>query len=216
MAYDEHWNDGSPGPIASLPWFASVLRQRQRDIPAEKMIVAIGNYAYDWGRKASPAEERTFEEAVLIAKESEGKPRLDPASLNPTFSTPTMTIAAITSGCSMPRRPSTSWSPCARCSRAASPCGGLAVRIRPCGRCSAGKVRSMPHAPRNWPKFVSPTASTTRARAKILEVTAQPQIGRRTIKFDAQRGLISGERFTAFPSPYVITRHGSAERTGLS
>ncbi|MEF8734164.1 MAG: glycosyl hydrolase family 18 protein [Candidatus Accumulibacter meliphilus] len=49
MAYDEHWADGSPGPIASLPWFARVLRARQRDIAAEKMIVAIGNYAYDWG-----------------------------------------------------------------------------------------------------------------------------------------------------------------------
>jgi spore germination protein YaaH len=49
MAYDEHWADGSPGPIASLPWFARALRARQRDIAAEKMIVAIGNYAYDWG-----------------------------------------------------------------------------------------------------------------------------------------------------------------------
>ena len=32
------------------------------------MIVAIGNYAYDW-EKGHPAEERTFEEAVLVAKE---------------------------------------------------------------------------------------------------------------------------------------------------
>ncbi|MER2542882.1 MAG: glycosyl hydrolase family 18 protein, partial [Candidatus Accumulibacter phosphatis] len=84
MAYDEHWNDSGPGPISSLPWFASVLRQRQRDIPLDKMIVAIGNYAYDW-QKGRPTEERTFEEAVLVAKESEGRIRLDPVSLNPTF-----------------------------------------------------------------------------------------------------------------------------------
>ena len=84
MAYDEHWSSSPPGPIASMAWFASVLRQRQRDIPAEKTIVAIGNYAYDW-QKGGPTEERTFEEAVLTAKESESRIRLDPVSLNPTF-----------------------------------------------------------------------------------------------------------------------------------
>ncbi|MGA2223730.1 MAG: glycosyl hydrolase family 18 protein, partial [Syntrophobacteraceae bacterium] len=84
MAYDEHWASGSPGPIAGLPWFADVLRQRQRDVPAKKMIVAIGNYAYDW-EAGHPAEERSFEEAVLTAKESEGNIALDPVSLNPTF-----------------------------------------------------------------------------------------------------------------------------------
>ncbi|MCC8987051.1 MAG: hypothetical protein LM523_04985 [Candidatus Contendobacter sp.] len=41
-----------------------------------------GNYAYDC-EKGRPAEERTFEEAVLTAKESEGDIPLDPASLNP-------------------------------------------------------------------------------------------------------------------------------------
>jgi len=48
------------------------------------MIVALGSYAYDW-EKGNPAEERTFEEAVLTAKESEGNILLDPTSLNPHF-----------------------------------------------------------------------------------------------------------------------------------
>jgi spore germination protein YaaH len=69
MLYDEHWSTGAPGPISSLPWLAEVLHQRQRDVPAQKMIVAIGNYAYDW-EVGHPAEERSFEEAVLTAKES--------------------------------------------------------------------------------------------------------------------------------------------------
>jgi len=84
MIYDEHWSTGSPGPIASLPWFTEVLNQRQLDIPAEKMIVAIGNYTYDW-EMGHPAETRTFEEVVLIAKKSESNIHLDPASFNPTF-----------------------------------------------------------------------------------------------------------------------------------
>ncbi len=84
MAYDEHWSTGTPGPIASLPWFAKVLRERARDVPLEKTIVGIGGYAYDW-IKGQPAEERTFEEAVLTALEFEGTIRLDSTSLNPTF-----------------------------------------------------------------------------------------------------------------------------------
>jgi spore germination protein YaaH len=49
------------------------------------MVVTIGNYAYDWVSPGRPAEERTFEEAVTTAKESESKLALDPNSLNPTF-----------------------------------------------------------------------------------------------------------------------------------
>ena len=84
MVYDEHWSSGSPGPIASLPWFTEVLNQRRLDIPAKKMIVAIGSYTYDW-EEGHPAETRTFEEAVLIAKKSESDIHLDSASFNPTF-----------------------------------------------------------------------------------------------------------------------------------
>jgi peptidoglycan/xylan/chitin deacetylase (PgdA/CDA1 family) len=49
-------------------------------------------------------------------------------------------------------------------------------------------------------------------KGEILEITAQPQTGHRVIEFDPKRGLISAERFTVFPSPYVITRRGGAER----
>jgi spore germination protein YaaH len=66
------------------------------------MIVAIGNYAYDW-EKGHAAEERTFEEAVLTAKESEGNIRLDPVSLNPTFDyADDNDRISIRCGCSMP------------------------------------------------------------------------------------------------------------------
>ncbi len=212
MAYDEHWNTSPPGPISSLPWFASVLRQRQRDIPADKMVVAIGNYAYDW-QKGRPAEERTFEEAVLIAKESEGKIRLDPVSLNPTFDYAddndhihhVWMLDAVTAFNQL-----------------------AAMRsLRPRG---VALWRLGGEDPAIWQVFGKPgVLDAARAaqlaeihfpygvdyegKGEILEITSQPQTGRRVIEFDAQRGLINAERFTAFPSPYVITRHGGAERT---
>ncbi len=212
MAYDEHWADGTPGPIASLPWFARVLHARQRDIPADKMIVAIGNYAYDWGPPGQPAEERTFEEAVLIAKESEGRLQLDRASLNPTFAYAddndrrhhVWLLDAVTAFNQLVTL------------RSVQPRGVALWRLGsedpalwqvfgkrgPLDGARAAQLEEIRFA----------YGVDYEGKGEVLDVTAQPQIGQRIVSFDAQRGLISAERFTAFPSPYVITRHGGAER----
>lgn len=211
MAYDEHWADGKPGPIASLPWFANVLRQRQRDIPAKKMVVAVGNYAYDWGPSGQPAEERTFEEAMLTAKESESKLALDPNSLNSTFDyaddnnrTHHVWLLDAVSAFNQ----------------------FVAIRsVQPLG---VALWRLGGEDPAIWKIFGKEDAlDATRAgqlsdirfaygvdyegKGEVLDITAQPQAGSRVIEFDPQRGLISAARFTAFPSPYVITRRGAVD-----
>src|SRR5262249_43148994 len=89
MVYDQHYATSAPGPVSGVDWFTNVLRLRQADVPAEKTIVAIGNYAYDWDAGGEPAT-KTFEEAVLTASESsepdsQVQIHLDPVSLNPTF-----------------------------------------------------------------------------------------------------------------------------------
>jgi len=211
MAYDEHWSSGAPGPIASLPWFAKVLRQRQHDVPADKMIVAIGNYAYDW-EKGHPAEERTFEEAVLTAKESEGEIRLDPVSLNPTFD-----YAADDD------RIHHVWM-----LDAVTAFNQLAV-IRPINPRGVALWRLGSEDPALWQVFGQdgPLDAERAARlsdvhfgygldyegqGEILEITAQPQPGNRMIQFDPKRNLITAEHYKVFPSPYMITRHGGAAR----
>jgi cellulose synthase/poly-beta-1,6-N-acetylglucosamine synthase-like glycosyltransferase/peptidoglycan/xylan/chitin deacetylase (PgdA/CDA1 family)/spore germination protein YaaH len=211
MAYDEHWATGSPGPIAGLPWFADVLQQRKRDVPAKKTIVAIGNYAYDW-EAGHAAEERSFEEAVLTAKESEGNIGLDPVSLNPTFDYSddndhihhVWMLDAVTAFNQLVIAGSV------------SP-GGVAM------------WRLGSEDPALWRVFGRKGALNEELAARlreiqfgygldyegngeILQITSQPKSGCRDIKFDAKRNLITGEHFTAFPSPYVITRHGGAAR----
>src|SRR5262249_16190848 len=58
-------------------WFKEILKLRQTDIPAEKLIVAIGNYGYDWAvadekgkRILQDGDTKTFEDVMLTAKES--------------------------------------------------------------------------------------------------------------------------------------------------
>src|SRR5437868_10457160 len=53
MNYDEHYpSPGTPGAVASQDWFAENLRLARKAIPQDKVISAIGNYAYEWVHKA--------------------------------------------------------------------------------------------------------------------------------------------------------------------
>ncbi len=212
MAYDEHWSTGTPGPIASLPWFAKVLRQRQRDVPAQKMIVAIGNYGYDWLKGSHHAEEMTFEEAVLTAKESEGNIRLDPASLNPTFEYAddddhihqVWLLDAVTAfnqwvvARSIQPRGVALW----RLGGEDPSLWQLFGRHEPLDARQAAQLEEVHFA----------YGLDYEGRGEILRITAQPHSGKRTIEFDPKRNLITAERFVAFPSPYVITRQGGQNR----
>jgi peptidoglycan-N-acetylglucosamine deacetylase len=90
MNYDEHWLTSPPGPIASQDWYVENLRQVMEDVPAQKIITAVGSYAYDWSeapKKANePAQSLTIQEALLHAYESETQVEFDPTSLNPHYS----------------------------------------------------------------------------------------------------------------------------------
>jgi cellulose synthase/poly-beta-1,6-N-acetylglucosamine synthase-like glycosyltransferase/peptidoglycan/xylan/chitin deacetylase (PgdA/CDA1 family) len=90
MNYDEHWLTSPPGPIASQDWYVENLRQVMEDVPAQKIIVAVGSYAYDWSEAAKksyePAQSLTIQEALLRAYESETQVEFDAVSLNPHYS----------------------------------------------------------------------------------------------------------------------------------
>jgi cellulose synthase/poly-beta-1,6-N-acetylglucosamine synthase-like glycosyltransferase/peptidoglycan/xylan/chitin deacetylase (PgdA/CDA1 family) len=90
MNYDEHWLTSGPGPIASQDWFVDNLREVMKVVPAQKIVVTIGNYAYDWSeapkKSNEPAQSLTIQDALLHASESESTVEFDPVSLNPHYS----------------------------------------------------------------------------------------------------------------------------------
>jgi peptidoglycan-N-acetylglucosamine deacetylase len=90
MNYDEHWLTSPPGPIASQDWFVENLRQVLEEVPAQKVVVTVGSYAYDWTEtvknKPVTAETLTIQEALLHAYESEAPVDFDTTSLNPHYS----------------------------------------------------------------------------------------------------------------------------------
>ena len=90
MNYDQHWVTSEPGPIAAQDWFMENLRQVRQVVPAQKIVVGIANYAYDWTeaskKLARHAEEFSVQEALLHADESGTDVEFDAASLNPHYS----------------------------------------------------------------------------------------------------------------------------------
>jgi cellulose synthase/poly-beta-1,6-N-acetylglucosamine synthase-like glycosyltransferase/peptidoglycan/xylan/chitin deacetylase (PgdA/CDA1 family)/spore germination protein YaaH len=84
MAYDEHYQGGPAGPIASLGWMTRQVAQASRGIDPGKLIVAIGNYSYDWAEKGQ-TDADSVEEAWLKARESGAAPAFDAASGNSHF-----------------------------------------------------------------------------------------------------------------------------------
>jgi spore germination protein YaaH len=79
MAYDEHWQTGQPGPIASAPWFASVVKRAVAQIPTGATIVAVASYAYDWPANG-PATVLSIPQAEALADKNGVKPERDAAS----------------------------------------------------------------------------------------------------------------------------------------
>ncbi|MGL4370355.1 MAG: glycosyl hydrolase family 18 protein, partial [Spirochaetota bacterium] len=67
MAYDEHWNTSSPGPIASYTWCETIVRYAASCIPPEKLVMGIPLYGRSWFCRGS--RELSYAESVAMMQE---------------------------------------------------------------------------------------------------------------------------------------------------
>jgi spore germination protein YaaH len=208
MAYDEHTTAGDAGPVSSMQFFMNVLQARLADVPPNKLVMAIGNYAYDWPRRGG----RTFEEAMLTAKEAGATITVDPESLNPTYryradngeEHDVWILDALTAFNQ------------ASVTRALIPKAALAVwrlgsedpgiwtffgDARALDRAQIGELGTVQYG----------YGVDFEGEGEILSITESPRQGRRTVVYDDVRALITDETFQSLPSPYVVTRYGATK-----
>ncbi len=204
MAYDEHSNDGPPGPIASQQWWASAVAAAVRQIPRDKVIVTIGNYAYDW--HDGTGDPDNVEEAWVDAGDSDAPPVFDRVSGNSTF--------AYQDEAGHPR---TVW-----LLDAASAFNELALLDR-AGIREIGLWRLGAEDPALWSIFgrsvtvprgaaglihlAQGTNVDIEGQGEILRITALPTPGERRLTF-AKNGLLANVDFVRVPRPFTITRTG--------
>ncbi|WP_052807395.1 glycosyltransferase [Risungbinella massiliensis] len=80
MAYDQHHTDSKAGPISSLSWLEQSLSKLP--IPAEKQIVSLGNYGYDWTLGTETVSPVSFREVMQLADKNQLKVQWDSTSSN--------------------------------------------------------------------------------------------------------------------------------------
>ncbi|SEL88073.1 Glycosyltransferase, catalytic subunit of cellulose synthase and poly-beta-1,6-N-acetylglucosamine synthase [Sphingomonas palmae] len=209
MAYDQHWEGGSAGPIAAQDWFVAQVQDALKRVGREKLVVALGSYGYDW--HGDDTDALTMEEAWMAAHDSDAAISFDPASGNAGFAYDEggvhhaiwMLDAA------------TSWN-----------------QMQVLKRLGVGDValwRLGSEDPGFWSDLGAfrtggtPDLSTLKqllntdveGSGEILRITATPQTGHRTVAADAS-GIIRQERYDALPTPYVVRRAGAADPKKLA
>jgi spore germination protein YaaH len=85
MAYDHSVMDRSPGPIAPQPWVEGELRARIAEIGPNEVVLGIANYGYGWHERGPAPQAHTVHEVWRRAEEAGAEIRMDPLTLNPTF-----------------------------------------------------------------------------------------------------------------------------------
>ncbi|WP_294324880.1 glycosyltransferase [uncultured Sphingomonas sp.] len=211
MAYDEHWESGTPGPIASQPWFVDQVEQAIRQVGRDKLVVALGSYAYDW--HDGGADALSIEEAWLAAHDSSAPVGFDRSSGNAGFTYDDergsrhqlwMLDAA------------TSWNELAALRRL----GLDDVALWRLGSEDAGiwndfaAFRTAGRVPRLG-RLQSAVNVDVEGSGEVLRITSRPTDGHRLLQFDRD-GMIADERYTALPTPYVVQRTGSADPKAIA
>lgn len=204
MAYDEHETSGPAGPIAAQRWFAEMVARAARAVPREKLVVAFGNYAYDWHDKGGDSLD--VEEAWQEAADSGAMPSFDKVSGNSCFAYQDGKTRHVV------------W-----LLDAASAYNELRF-LRSAGIGSVALWRLGSEDPGLWSIFgrdhrtlPAPTAIDAipagtnvdiEGAGEILKIAATPVAGERRVAV-ARDGAIENIAFDRLPSPYVVERIGN-------
>ncbi|MCA6438880.1 MAG: glycosyltransferase [Chitinophagaceae bacterium] len=81
MAYDQHTAETKPGPISSQKWIEAAVDKIVKKVSPEKIVLCMAGFGYDWPQ-GGVGVDLTYQQAVTIAKESEGIIKYDNDSYN--------------------------------------------------------------------------------------------------------------------------------------
>lgn len=215
MAYDQHYALGDPGPNAGQDWYESELEKRFRALDPSHTVLALGAYGYDWtlnkdGSRAS-GSPATFHEAMRNAQDAGATIRMDDDALNPTY---TYTddngdnhvvwfLDAVTLFNQV--KVSDPWKPrgYGLWRMGMEDPGVWSLLGKPYGQASTGGLTTLANG----------QGVDFDGGGEVLRVAQLPTPGKRSLEFDPDTGLVSGETYDVIPSSYVIERYG--QKKGL-
>jgi len=208
MAYDEHGSAAGAGSIAGQAWFENLLDKRMKVLSADRTIVAVGNYAYDWN--GGDVDNLSFEEAVIAAHDSSAQVVFDGDTNNPHFSYveddntrhDVWFLDAVTAYNEI---------------HAADPYRPVGYALWRLGSedPSIWSVMGKSYgaqAPQSLRHIPVIEDIDFEGAGELLRVEAYPQSGARTFERDRETGDIDDETYTKLPTGYVIRQFGAARK----
>ena len=205
MAYDEHYFTGEAGPAASQGWYEQNLQRVMKGLDPDHTVVALGAFGYDWS-KGAKADNLSFHEATLAAHDSDAKIIFDPSALNPTFryneDGTAHTVWFLDAATLYNQvKVADAWRPrgYALWRMGSEDPGVWKVLGQRYGGARTAPLEPMAPAP----------DVDFNGTGEILNPTATPAAGHRTLTIDPRSGLISDERFDKIPTAYVVQRLGA-------
>jgi cellulose synthase/poly-beta-1,6-N-acetylglucosamine synthase-like glycosyltransferase/peptidoglycan/xylan/chitin deacetylase (PgdA/CDA1 family)/spore germination protein YaaH len=218
MNYDQHENTSGPGPIAAEDWFENNLQRVLKIVPKQRLICAIGNYAYDWtmplpdakghaSQKVLDVGSSSVQDAWQSANDAEAGLSFAGDELNPHFAYDdedehvrhqVWLLDAVTAMNEM---------------RAARLLGIQTFALWALGT-------EDPSIWNIWDKPNTPNIQTTLEKippgndinsdgeGDILRITGVPHPGARTVDMDAENETATDERMRTYPQPYTIEYYG--------
>jgi cellulose synthase/poly-beta-1,6-N-acetylglucosamine synthase-like glycosyltransferase/spore germination protein YaaH/peptidoglycan/xylan/chitin deacetylase (PgdA/CDA1 family) len=85
MSYDEYSSDSDPGPISSQKWIEATVDDLAKKVPAEKIVLCLGAFGYDWPAAANSTPNVTYQQALSRAYVSKSKINFDNDTYNLNF-----------------------------------------------------------------------------------------------------------------------------------
>jgi peptidoglycan-N-acetylglucosamine deacetylase len=216
MNYDQHYPGGMPGSVASQDWFVKNLEDALTVIPREKIIVAIGNYGYDWAikpgqKKGTPPEavhNVSVQDAWLEAEEADSDVEFDDDAMNPHLAYldennirhDVWFLDGVTALNQMRAAQSLGIDTFALWRLGSEDRSLWAIWDKPGEAGATTKLNAVPPG----------QDVDIEGKGEILYIQARPASGERQIVVDPNTNLITDEIFKTLPSPYTVDMYGSS------
>src|ERR1700678_1571503 len=214
MNYDLHYPTSDAGPIAPQDWFERNIDNIVKIVPAEKIVMGIANYGYDWPAKTKKvphpvAQAITFQQGVVTAVEAGSDITFDSDSFNPHYSYEdennqvhnVWMLDGVTAYNEL------------RAAERAGVSGTALWRLR-MEDPSIWSIWDAPHADdatRSKLEDIPPGYDLIlEGDGDIWRITATPQSGRRTIDYDSSSDVIDDESYQTYPLSWRIEQMGAS------
>jgi peptidoglycan-N-acetylglucosamine deacetylase len=222
MAYDEHSASDEPGPIATPDGVLASAATYLKRAPADKLVIAIGAYGYDWpldadGDAARPAEELSYAQALSLARENEVPIDWDKASKTSSFEYDGDTH----------ERHAVHFLDAPAALAQLQALAALNLRGTAIWRLGAedpklfGLFATAPLSPTFDPQAArtnldgvianAPNDVVLSGEGELISLKGAPQVGRRSVSFEADGGVARVD-YVQYPSGWILERKGGKPR----